>query len=381
MMKWWLELYTIPLLKLIGKSYLLILVICLLSWWLLPALLLFACMSVFYIAYVVRQNHKNFFATNLEFHKTHVPLKELRKAYIQDALILFSVQIFCYLSIFCIIISQKEMIGMELVAAYILMSFIMSSYPFYALLGLSRGVKPRYSMLDDSYKIFGWFFRIGLFVAGLILVFVLFSAGFSLWTTGTLFFLAMILSHVYFSFRAVFHLEKRHGTPALLLKYVSVGIFSSFLICTLFAIGSRPIVHMTSVNPDMRNVIFSFSGPWAPELDIADAKDLLTSYDADYELIFTKTPEVHLIPLAELMPQANSQHYYKYVRSLTPSTDNMIYILEQLDKKEKHNGHDYRTAQEIVKKWPKQQKFPKHLIGRFLSKEDKAKAQRMPAAQ
>lgn len=87
MKNWWLDLYTIPGLKLLGRSFLFVLIPTLLLVFLLPDMLFIMFYGSFYIAYCSKKASAKSFSANIEFHKLHVPFEELRKALIKDSLI------------------------------------------------------------------------------------------------------------------------------------------------------------------------------------------------------------------------------------------------------------------------------------------------------
>lgn len=380
MMNWWLELYTIPMLKVIFKSWLIACCITLACFFYLPEALYFCAFSNGLLFYSMNKNRKNLLASNIEFHKTHIPLKQLRVAYLKDSSILFVAQSFCYLSIyfFCVQGSTGDSV---ISLTYLLLFIGLSFQPFLGVLKWQQGKKPNYMMLNDSHKFFLFITYLLLVVLGSLYVMMMLGMGFGIFTMVAPIALSTLISFCYFIYRAVFHQEMRFGTPKVFMKYKAVGMAGAFIVCLIFGVVSHPLTFASWLPSDFRYVAFSFTGPMAPELQVDEAKEFLRNTDADYDLIFSKTADIGKVPVKDLLPKASSRQVFDYVSAASPSKANMIFLLEELNKKEKFNAYDVLSVQTIIKNWPKGQELPKHLVSKFMKKSDLPAEARIPASQ
>lgn len=382
MKNWWLELYTIPYLKQLVRAYLIVLAVTLTLVFLMPDFLFIMFYGQFYILYSLKNVLSQSIYMNIEFHKLHVPFGELRPALIKNLLITGSSTFLALSSIWYLIVSYDPMDFGDMKYAVLGFSLLVSFGGFYRVVRTSRPGILEYELMDGKkYKYVPMFIYMFLafvivFITG-VLDQLLFSPALPL----VLFLLSLILGYTLFIYKAVFHLEVKKGSPKNFFKYGLIGTgYASALMVTLLLAG-RPLVTMTSVDPELRHMIFTMSGPLAPELEIEDGKDLLAVDSPEIALIFTKTPGLEQVPVSELWTKPNSRNFADYLLHVkNPSVDNMTYILTTIAAKKKHTQFDRAVAQLMVEKWPKNQKLPDHLVAKKIKKEEIPKEERLPAS-
>ena len=363
MKNWWLNLYTIPMMKKLGTAFALIIGLTLLMAWQAPSMIFFMCMGSLYVAFVVKKNTQSFLSNNIEFHKLHVPLNELKKAFLLDAIILFFFQMAGYLVIHSLIYTFSTDQDGEVSYVYLIINFFSALNPFYGLAGFKKGAKPVYEVIDTQvYKVSNFFITSFFVVVILIGSLLLIGFNFSFASPVILFGGGFILSYMFYIIKAVFHQEMAKGTPFVCMKYSFQGMAVSLIGCFLLSFLMRPIVHSSLFPADIRYFAFSFSGPFAEELDVNEAKVLLKVADLQYDLVIQKTAGIDQLPVSELFDKPTAEQYFKYVKSVNPSKENMIYILTHLSKIEKDPLYTNGVNAVIVKKWPKGEKFPEHLL-------------------
>ena len=382
MKNWWLDLYTIPGLKLLGRSFLFVLIPTLLLVFLLPDMLFIMFYGSFYIAYCSKKASAKSFSANIEFHKLHVPFEELRKALIKDSLIQGVFYFLAYFTIWMLTdLFDPADLG-DFKYTILLIYFAASFGTYYKIAGIKQPGVFMYEWLDGKkHNVLSLIIYMGLGFFGIMFLGLLKLSGFEPITAFFLVGLTVVFGYTWFLTKAVFHQEVKKGSPKVFFKYLFKGSGAATLACLLLMLVTRPLITMVSVDPELRHLAFAFAGPLAPELEIVDAKDLLSVDDPAISMIFRKTPGLEQVPVSEIWTKPNSSNFIDYLTYVKdPSVANMTYMLNAISAKKKHSHFDQAAAQLIVRKWPKNEKFPEHLLAKKMKKEEVPKEERLPAS-
>jgi hypothetical protein len=382
MKNWWLELYTLPSLKNIGKSFLVVFAVNLLIGLLAPQLSIIGVMANFYVFRKLKVQMNKSLGYNIEFHKLHVPFVKLRKAFYLD----FFIQWFClnigFLISYAIAVQFKIELSFDIHLMPYFALFCMSFLPLRWIGGIPKGRFSQYNLLDPNIgKLKNFSISIFCFIFVFVSYFLAILSDFSLMSFVYTFGVLVCVGHFWFLIKAVFHQEMKNGTPVVFFKYTFRGLAVSLCSFLFLSFATRPLVHVSTLDPIWRNSFFLFSGPLAPELNFEEAKLFMATEESNIGLILSKTPGIEHLPVGEIFKNPSSYDYFEYVSSIHPSSENMLYILEKIHQSKKPTFHDYATSQIIVSKWPKSSKFPDHLLVKKIRKDESPLSERLPAGK
>jgi hypothetical protein len=376
MKNWWLDLYTIPALKKVARAFAIVFTVTLIVRMTFPQVMVMMIFFPFYITATLMTASKTGFGANIEFHKLHVAYPELRKALQRDMLIRLGVT------------------GVALLLCFSLCATDTTTDTLFAL-GMAFGVnfgmclftgnvnkmvngKLRFNVYGRDHLpqivIFLQIVALGLvcfFCAVLITM-----MGFNPMTVlgflgfGIVFFLSV------FAQRALFHLEKEKGSFKTMVKYCSKGIGTATVVFLLGIVIFRPYVNDHNAGDSVQQFAFDYVGPFAPELDVETAKVLLTDWDIDKVKVFKGTPGINQVPVSTLFKKPTMGDYLAYVEGVdNPTSENLLYLLKTSQKYKGNPRLKSHLSAEVMKAWPKSQKFPEELLDQKMVKEE-----RMPAS-
>ena len=130
----------------------------------------------------------------------------------------------------------------------------------------------------------------------------------------------------------------------------------------------------------IRESAFKIVGVFSPSLDIETAKEFIKENRySRYELenIFRHSPDLNQVPISEILDKPRMSEYVAYLENVeNPSVENLNYIMANPIKRNERNGYLYSELNKlVVEKWPKNQKFPEHLLDKTVLTE------RLPASK
>lgn len=381
MKNWWLELYTIPFLKKLGIFFLLISVCVNLCGIIVPSLThMVALLGTGLIGFITFRGVT--LSRNLEFHKLQIPFPVLRSILLKD------VGIQTFSSILAVLLLELQM--MIYVKASFADVFVVSSLfsvviTFLNLLKMTNQGpvgKPLYEMMDRKKYFLRGMLTVMLMVGCapfLMLPFAFLHVPFEAF--GIIGGLTFLFATLFFFLKAAFNQEVKKGSPITLLKYTFKGALPALAVCLTLMTASRGMVSITSLDPAFRVMLFEFSGPLAPELDVSDALVFLKAPEKRMRLIFAKTPGLGQVPLSDIDEKWSPNDYVTYLlNARDKSLSNLAYILQKVDSNEKPSREERIIAELIVRKWPKGQELPKKIMAKKMNKEEIPQEERLPAS-
>jgi hypothetical protein len=285
--QWWFRLYTIDFIK----SYLKFTLIAIL----VEVALGIVGLREFAIAAYLplwRLLFLNYFRTNLEFHKMHIPYPELKKGFLINNLIrttlffmLFFVHLLCsYLigegeEFILIKMMTKEGTGVTFLTCAFAICFLLYHHivePFHA------GVESKYqflskkTFLDRFVKVPFFVFCIGILYLSLV------DTTNNIWVGMCIVGAALFLGLAFFHSRALFNQIPHHGKLRQSFVYFLGGLIPVSLVFILVLFSGRHEVNDDSLPVDKRVSSFKFNGHLNPPIDIETFKVIEPTLGGEY---------------------------------------------------------------------------------------------------
>jgi hypothetical protein len=376
MKNWWLKLYTIPSLLVLGKAFFLVVSLILLARSFAPEFLIYLVWGTVYIGKTILLDARKSLATNIEFHKLHIPYPELRKILISDNLIRMGASSAALGT--CLVLSYTPNMDFDTSFSFIGAAFI--SLVMVSQVGSVNSVingKRRFSVynMDHLHLIsriclnsITWFVAI-LFVS--IMMFFEFNPVFIiLFSTVGIFSFSNA-----FNYKALFHQEKETGSYKTMVKYYLKGVGAGMAVFLLGIAVMRPMINIHRLSPFTKYVAYEYVGPFTPELDIETTKDLLSWSDVNEGPILRDSPGIEQVPISELYPKPTMKNYLTYLENVdNPSEANLKYLLEKNQLYKGDPKLKLHLSAKVTQRWPKNKKFPEEFLNKKIVREERLPA-------
>jgi hypothetical protein len=383
MKNWWLRLYTIPSLLITVRTTAILFAIAVLINFSFPDYLFAVSWLSCLIPFAHKHTKENCLSGNVEFHKLHIPYQDLKSAVIKDSLITaFSIFLGCFICIYFAYVNgafagEDPVISIfaPLWIQFIMIIQITSVNP------VVNG-KFSYTIVDFTkvnrfiFYVLVTFVGLGMFLLSLLPVF----AGVNPLYTLVILMIGLMFQYSRFTYGAVFHQEKNIGTLKCFWSYLGKGTLNGVGLYLLAAVISFPLVNSTSLNNEIRFSALNILGMLNPELDVEIAKELIKQnrYDSQRQkMVYANAPGINQVPISEILDKPRMSEYVAYLENVeNPSLENLNYILANPIKRNEINGYLFSEFNKlVVEKWPKNKKFPEHLLDKTVLTE------RLPASK
>lgn len=382
MKNWWLNLYTIPSLIVTARSTAIVFAIAMLINNFVPTCSIFVGWISCYIVFSQIKFSNSHFGINLNFHKLHIPLKELKRCVMLDGFIrVFAIFLGSFVCNGYIYLNG----GYENIEIPLFVLAPIGFQIFFASLMTSVNsiVNGKYKyVLIDFNKMNKYLF---VFVTACVtvitsVVITIFSLyGFNPVFVMLFYVAGFFIQHRIFIYRAAFHEVTSIGTYKRYFKSLGIDLSTGLGLYLVVALLSFPLIQNHSVNIEIRKAAFQMVGGFTPNLDNETAKDLIGAnryavYNLEY--IFKSARSLGEVPLSEILDKPRMSEYVTYLENVeNPSMENLMYIMNNPIEKNKRNAYLYPELNKlIVDKWPKSQKFPEHLLAKQIELEKRAPA-------
>jgi hypothetical protein len=377
MKNWWLDLYTIPFLKLLGRAFAVVAAATIIVRMFAPQILAIMPFLTLYFCTLIVAETKVGLVANIEFHKLHVAYPELRKAFFKDFLIRMGSTILALFIALYLCAPDVETVG---TTATIVIAFMINIGVLIGVLSVRKtnNGKVRYSVYNREHL--SGILRFGQAVCATFFITLFIGLnviyGFNLYIIFGILISSMAFFFNLYAQRAMFHLEKEKGSFKSMLKYSSKGMATAAVVFFVGVVLLRPLVNDHGADPVVQQIAFDYVGPFSPELDIETAKVLLTEYDVDMAKVFKETPGINQVPVSALFKKPTMGQYLSYLEHVkNPTTENLLYLLKNSEKYKGDPRLKSRLNTVVMRKWPKSEKFPEDYLDKKLVKEE-----RMPAS-
>lgn len=376
MKNWWLDLYTIPSLKKLARAFAIVLSAIILVRMFAPQILVLMAFFTMYISSVMVAESKVGLSANIEFHKLHVPYPELRKALLKDMFIRMSA--ICLAVCICLGVCAAESNATEAIFLAIPLGINLTVCFLTSNVNKMVNGKFRFSVYNRDHlpKLLAFGQTVLFSLVGLAFLTVVIMAGFNPLIVFGFVVFGLVLFYNIFAHKALFHLEKEKGSFKTMMKYSAKGLGTAAALFVFGIVLLRPIINDRDAGAGAQILAFDFVGPFTPELDVETAKVLLTDWEIDKAKVFKDTPGINQVPVSTLFQKPTMRDYLAYLEGVeNPTTDNLLFMLKMNEKYKGDPRLKSHLSAEVVKKWPKSQKFPEEYLDKQMVKEE-----RMPAS-
>jgi hypothetical protein len=385
---WWFELYSLPLLKRTLKFFAMAFVgdylLTLLGFSLELGIALF-CLPCIPFAGLVFMRIPSI-SQNLDFHKLHIPLRQLRKEvhlnFFVDFLLLNLVLLFLYFFSGAINGSIHRSVSLvfqergffNLLFIY---SFIIVTLFYFLTMDKNPTRRKEALAVFNSTTLRKWGFMIYIFFASMpFLAFNIFTMD----AFEAIFFLGLtgVLGAHLREIRMLFHTLPAKATYKIHFKHFMAGGLCSFGIYLMCATGARFDVSDYSLTPEQRATSFSFSGMLAPEVDFETFK-VIEPRLYDSELLYSKVNfDPSTLGVDFFLSKNGTHRLYSFLKVGNPSEEFLITLYDHFETNpywtdKKVEGLKYLA----FSKWPSSAHLPERfLAAKESSKENLAAVQR-----
>ena len=383
MKNWWLNLYTYPALILLARSTCLVLVAIFLINFFFPGLIHLAPILSLYITYSQYMNCKKGICANVDFHKIHIPFPQLKTSVLKDSFIqmtstFISVCICCY---YAWINVNKEKLESEL---FFIVPLAISVFFIFMMTSLNPVVNGRYKYkLIDLEKFNKFIFYpvtfLVLWLGSILVTIGAFFFGFDPFSYGIVLGLGFGYGAKKFVYQAVFHQAKSITTYKQYWKNIGMDWVRGGAFLVAMMVLSYPLVKIPDVHPDIKMAALRISDPLPLYIDNNMALELIKANRDDVVnlgIIISHADDINQIPITEVFDRPSINEYVVYLHDVKdPTAENLKMIMSNnIEKTDKNKQWFSSMNKLIVKKWPKEQKFPKHLLAEEVVLSDRVPA-------
>lgn len=384
MKNWWLDLYTIPSLKVLLKAFVIVYV----SIWALiliePGYAGAGYFLALYMSHKMGDDAAKSMLTNIEFHKLHIPYPALKNAFLKDISIrysfLFLAWFVCVLTIRLCGDSSTGLFEEELVMMLAMGNMVLLRN----MLSINKVVngKLKYEVYNTDHL--PSFVKFGLNLSTIAFLMVS-SVGLLLLEFNpvypSLFCVAsMLYFYNRFSIRATFHQIPAKGSFKGYLGMGASSIGAGIVAYSLCALIISTQFNNQILSATAKVEAVDFLGPFTPDIEVGVAREMMVGMNRDLESftrvrILRHTSGAAETPITSLWKDPTTSEVVDYIVSVKkPSAKNIEYILsltsiKKFDRREVSIINSY-----AVKKWPKGQKFPDHLLAKKISTDNRLPA-------
>lgn len=385
MNNWWLKLYTIPSLKILLKGHVAVCLLVCMAHVFLPKYVVYFYFLYFLTSFGFASGAGIGLGTNLEFHKMSVPLKDLRKAFYIDQLIVIFIHYITYALSFAIPVlifapSNKISLFLTFLSAspsIMILQFLMLVIVPLFLRNINLKIDPVKNQVvlnKKQKKTVGILLALAVSAVLIPETDVNSSEGFfSFLEQFNLLFIVLLVSGsfvvgslIHYS-RLNFHLFRGENFKQYFFSF-GTGTFVSVLFLFFCGFVFRYEVNSRSIS-DMSKVkgMLVFTD-FLPELETETVKEIMAVTSMfSQEVFMNANPEVFQIPVTEVIKEKNLYSYAKYLSYGKPSEENLIYIMKELGdnpkaKSWKEQAHYREVKYRLVQHWPAAKALPDRLI-------------------